>query len=293
MRTLMFPNTFPSGMKTAPEKSPGAVSTGSGDRIRTCDLWVMSQPVAVSSRAVRLICAGHEESPVPTIAPRLLIVEAQGERPDNERAEESQNSDVDGKHAGDQEHRDQRDQGQYLDGSHDELSLWRWDRTALPGWQWPHPSVERGCSVECVDAVAVIDAVGFCGVPANRRGENEPIQRKFAVKPSNSISRQAIPRLSINDPPRRTGDISPVLGSGAPPIRQCLGTGHSLLSRAVSADQDATDISRSAPAHRCPLRRGASSGAVAVRFRGQAKIDWDDRSRALRRQVTAVHQWVR
>ena len=27
----------------------------------------------------------------------------------------------------------QRDQGQYLDGSHDELSLWRRDRTALPG----------------------------------------------------------------------------------------------------------------------------------------------------------------
>jgi AcrR family transcriptional regulator len=25
-----------------PEESPGAVSTSSGDRIRTCDLWVMS-----------------------------------------------------------------------------------------------------------------------------------------------------------------------------------------------------------------------------------------------------------
>ena len=29
------------GMKTAPGESPGAVSS-SGDRIRTCDLWVMS-----------------------------------------------------------------------------------------------------------------------------------------------------------------------------------------------------------------------------------------------------------
>ena len=33
---------FASGMKTAPGGSPGAVSTSSGDRIRTCDLWVMS-----------------------------------------------------------------------------------------------------------------------------------------------------------------------------------------------------------------------------------------------------------
>src|SRR6185437_7674620 len=29
-------------MKTAPGESPGAVLPGSGDRIRTCDLWVMS-----------------------------------------------------------------------------------------------------------------------------------------------------------------------------------------------------------------------------------------------------------
>ena len=31
----------------------------------------MSQPVAVSGRPVRLICAGHAESPVPAITPRL------------------------------------------------------------------------------------------------------------------------------------------------------------------------------------------------------------------------------
>ena len=33
----------------------------SGDRIRTCDLWVMSQPVAVSRRVPRLKPAGHQE----------------------------------------------------------------------------------------------------------------------------------------------------------------------------------------------------------------------------------------
>ena len=31
----------------------------------------MSQPISVSSRLVRLICAGHDQSPVPAIAPRL------------------------------------------------------------------------------------------------------------------------------------------------------------------------------------------------------------------------------
>ena len=38
-----------------PEESPGAISAGSGDRIRTCDLWVMSQPAAVSPTAISLI----------------------------------------------------------------------------------------------------------------------------------------------------------------------------------------------------------------------------------------------
>jgi hypothetical protein len=41
------------------EKSPGAVSAASGDRIRTCDLWVMSPPFAVSPGAPRLIVPGH------------------------------------------------------------------------------------------------------------------------------------------------------------------------------------------------------------------------------------------
>ena len=58
---LMFTNPFTSGMKMAPEVAPlGAISAGSGDRIRTCDLWVMSQPVAVSRRRPRLKPAGHD-----------------------------------------------------------------------------------------------------------------------------------------------------------------------------------------------------------------------------------------
>ena len=43
----------------------------SGDRIRTCDLWVMSQPVAVSNRPSGLKGAGHAESPVAAITPRI------------------------------------------------------------------------------------------------------------------------------------------------------------------------------------------------------------------------------
>ncbi len=38
----MCPNTCPMGMKMAPGAVSGAISAGSGDRIRTCDLWVMS-----------------------------------------------------------------------------------------------------------------------------------------------------------------------------------------------------------------------------------------------------------
>jgi hypothetical protein len=38
----MGPNALPSDMKTAPGESSGSVLPGSGDRIRTCDLWVMS-----------------------------------------------------------------------------------------------------------------------------------------------------------------------------------------------------------------------------------------------------------
>src|SRR5258705_12429118 len=36
----------------------------SGDRIRTCDLWVMSQPVPVSRLSAGLKSAGHDRSPV-------------------------------------------------------------------------------------------------------------------------------------------------------------------------------------------------------------------------------------
>jgi hypothetical protein len=44
LTTLMFPNGMKMApdMKMAPEDVSGAISAGSGDRIRTCDLWVMS-----------------------------------------------------------------------------------------------------------------------------------------------------------------------------------------------------------------------------------------------------------
>jgi hypothetical protein len=41
-RNANVPIGVPDGMKTAPGDSPGAISAGSGDTIRTCDLWVMS-----------------------------------------------------------------------------------------------------------------------------------------------------------------------------------------------------------------------------------------------------------
>jgi len=41
-------------MRNGHQLLPVAISFSSGDRIRTCDLWVMSQPVAVSSRLARL-----------------------------------------------------------------------------------------------------------------------------------------------------------------------------------------------------------------------------------------------
>jgi hypothetical protein len=39
---------------------PGGVLPGSGDRIRTGDLWVMSQPVAIAPNAIRLKRARHD-----------------------------------------------------------------------------------------------------------------------------------------------------------------------------------------------------------------------------------------
>jgi hypothetical protein len=50
----MCPNTCPSAMKMAPRRSlRGAISTSSGDRIRTCDLWVMSYAPGVFSLFAR------------------------------------------------------------------------------------------------------------------------------------------------------------------------------------------------------------------------------------------------
>jgi transposase-like protein len=45
-------------LEQAEKSSPGAVLPGSGYRIRACDLWVMSRPVAVSRIPQRLIGAG-------------------------------------------------------------------------------------------------------------------------------------------------------------------------------------------------------------------------------------------
>jgi hypothetical protein len=73
----MFPRVFSSGTKTGPrEGSPGAVlrgsgDSGSGDRLRTCDLWVMSQPVPVSHGLLGLKCAGHDQPPLPAVTVRL------------------------------------------------------------------------------------------------------------------------------------------------------------------------------------------------------------------------------
>jgi hypothetical protein len=39
-------------------------------------LWVMSQPIAVSSRLAGLKHAGHDQSPVPAIAPRSPAISA-------------------------------------------------------------------------------------------------------------------------------------------------------------------------------------------------------------------------
>ena len=45
--------------KRPPEKSPRAVLPSSGDRIRTCDLWVMSRPSFVFGGWGCLVCAGQ------------------------------------------------------------------------------------------------------------------------------------------------------------------------------------------------------------------------------------------
>ena len=61
----MFPNV-PKQKRWIREDPPfGLVRAtfSSGDRIRTCDLWVMSQPVAVSPNPFRLKRAAHADSP--------------------------------------------------------------------------------------------------------------------------------------------------------------------------------------------------------------------------------------
>jgi hypothetical protein len=50
-------------------RTSGGISAVSGDRIRTCDLWVMSQPVAVSRGRPRLKPAGHDELRVQAVTP--------------------------------------------------------------------------------------------------------------------------------------------------------------------------------------------------------------------------------
>jgi hypothetical protein len=50
------------------ETSPRATFLVAGTGFRTCDLWVMSQPVAVSSRLAGLKRRGHDESPDRAIA---------------------------------------------------------------------------------------------------------------------------------------------------------------------------------------------------------------------------------
>jgi hypothetical protein len=49
-------------------RTSGAISASSGDRIRTCDLWVMSRPVAVSRIPRRLIRAGKRTALVSVVA---------------------------------------------------------------------------------------------------------------------------------------------------------------------------------------------------------------------------------
>ena len=62
----MSSKAFPLGMKTAHGESPRAVSFRSGDRIRTCDLWVMPEAkglrvlaLSQTGRSAGIDCSGH------------------------------------------------------------------------------------------------------------------------------------------------------------------------------------------------------------------------------------------
>jgi hypothetical protein len=68
-RELTSRSLFTSGMTTARAKPSGRVSAGSEDKIRIRDLWVMSQPVAVSHCSARLTRAGQGLSLVYAVAP--------------------------------------------------------------------------------------------------------------------------------------------------------------------------------------------------------------------------------
>src|ERR1700730_16822873 len=56
-------------MKTAPGDISGAVSTSSGDRIRTRDLWVMSYALGIFTCPPSLKSAGQRPSGVWPVAP--------------------------------------------------------------------------------------------------------------------------------------------------------------------------------------------------------------------------------
>ena len=79
--TIKRPNTRASLLPAAPScvghpravrRRQGRLMPLSGDRTAR-DLWVMSQPVAVSSRLAGLKHAGHDQSPVPAIAPHHAV----------------------------------------------------------------------------------------------------------------------------------------------------------------------------------------------------------------------------
>ncbi len=69
-RACCPPRRAESVIQRAVRRRQGRLMPLSGDRTER-DLWVMSRPVAVSTRLARLKRAGHDQSPVPAIPPRL------------------------------------------------------------------------------------------------------------------------------------------------------------------------------------------------------------------------------
>jgi hypothetical protein len=65
------PKRVPTGDENDPRgRTSGVISAGSGDKIRTCDLWVMSEPVAVSLDTLGLIPTGQPAFHRPTCLAR-------------------------------------------------------------------------------------------------------------------------------------------------------------------------------------------------------------------------------